>query len=47
MLAEAYKKKVMNKMKIKEERMNELLEMSDYSSPREILERIRELDRED
>ena len=46
-LAEAYKKKVMNKLKIKEERMNELLEMSVYSSPREILERSRELDRED
>ena len=46
-LAEAYKKKVMNKLKIKEERMNELLGMSAYSSPRAILEKSRELDRED
>ena len=45
-LTEAYKKKVMNKMKIKEARMNELLEMSAYSSPTAILERIRELDQE-
>ena len=47
MLAEAYKKKVMNKLNIKEERMNELLEMSTYSSPRAILEKSRELDQED
>ncbi|OHB73389.1 MAG: histidine kinase [Planctomycetes bacterium RBG_13_63_9] len=46
-LTEAYKKKVMNKMDIKEKRMNELLEMSTYSSPQAILERIRELDQED
>ena len=46
-LAEAYKKKVMNKLNIKEKRMNELLEMSTYNSPRAILERIRELDQED
>jgi len=46
-LAEAYKKKVMNKLNIKEKRMNELLEMSTYSSPRALLERIRELDQED
>ena len=46
-LTEAYKKKVMNKLNIKEKRMNELLEMSTYSSPRAILEKIRELDRED
>ena len=46
-LAEAYKKKVMNKLKIKEARMNELLEMSVYSSPRDILNRSRELDQED
>jgi len=37
----------MNRLKIKEERMNELLQMSAYSSPRAILERSRELDRED
>ena len=46
-LAEAYKKKVMNKLNIKEKRMNELLEMSAYSSPRAILEKSGELDRED
>ena len=45
-LAEAYKKKVMNKMKIAEDRMNELLQMSQYSSPKAILDRIRELDEE-
>jgi DNA-binding NtrC family response regulator len=45
-LAEAYKKKVMNKLNIKEKRMNELLQMSTYSSPRAILERSRELDQE-
>ena len=46
-LAEAYKKKVMNKLNIKEQRMNELLEMSAFSSPRAILEKSRELDQED
>jgi DNA-binding NtrC family response regulator len=46
-LVEAYKKRVMNKMNIKEKRMNELLEMSTYGSPRAILEKIRELDQED
>jgi DNA-binding NtrC family response regulator len=45
-LADAYKKKVMNKMSLKEERMNELLEMTQYSSPLAILRRIRELDDE-
>ena len=46
-LAEAYKRKVMNRLNIKEKRMNELLEMSTYSSPRAILEKSRELDQED
>ena len=46
-LTDAYKKKVMNKMNIKEERMNELLQMSQYSSPRAILERIRQLDQDE
>jgi len=45
-LAEAYKKKVMNKLNIKEKRMNELLDMSTYSSPRAILEKSRELDQQ-
>jgi len=43
-LTDAYKKKVMNKMQLEEQRMNDLLDMSKYSSPRAILERIRELD---
>jgi len=45
-LADAYKKKVMNKMSLEEKRMNELLEMTQYSSPLAILRRIRELDDE-
>jgi DNA-binding NtrC family response regulator len=44
-LTEAYKKKVMNKLKIKEERMNELLEISQYSSPMTILKKIKDLDK--
>ena len=43
-LTDAYKKKVMNKMKIREERMDELLKMSLDSSPQAILRKIRELD---
>jgi len=46
-LTEAYKKKVMNKLNIREQKMNELLEMSTYSSPRALLERIRKMDQED
>ncbi len=46
-LTEAYKKNVMNKLNIKEQKMNELLEMSTYSSPRALLEKIREMDQED
>jgi DNA-binding NtrC family response regulator len=45
-LIDAYKRNVMNKMNIKEERMNELLEASQYRSPRAILEKIRQLDEE-
>lgn len=44
-LVDAYKKKVMNKMKIGEERMNEILEMAKIGSARAILGKIRELDR--
>ena len=43
-LADAYKKKVMNKMNIQEKRMDELLQTSKYGSPLAILEKIRELD---
>ncbi|MBC8875914.1 MAG: response regulator [Planctomycetes bacterium] len=46
-LTDAYKKKVMNKMNIKEHRMDELLEVSQYGSPTAILEKIRELDQEE
>ena len=46
-LIEAYKKRVMNKMKISEERMKEVLETATSGSPRAILEKIRELDREE
>ena len=46
-LADAYKKKVMNKMDIKEQRMDELVEVSQYGSPRAILEKIRQLDEEE
>lgn len=44
-LTAAYKKKVMNKLKIKEDRMNELLEFSQYGSPLAILQKIRDLDK--
>ncbi|MDX9788487.1 MAG: response regulator [Desulfobacterales bacterium] len=40
----AYKKKVMNKKKIEEKKMNELLNISSSSSPRAILRKLRELD---
>ncbi|MDY6825320.1 MAG: response regulator [Thermodesulfobacteriota bacterium] len=43
-LKEAYKKKVMNKNKIEEERMNEMLKLSQSTSPREILRRLKEID---
>lgn len=43
-LTEAYKKEVMNKLKVKEERMNQLLELSQHSTPMEILKRIKDLD---
>ena len=45
-LADAYKRKVMNKEKIDEQRMNELLEISLSPSPREILTRLREMDKQ-
>jgi len=40
----AYRKKVMNKNKIEEKQMNELLKISQSSSPRDMLRRLRELD---
>jgi DNA-binding NtrC family response regulator len=44
-LKEAYKKKVMNKKNIADKKMDELLEVSKYGSAREILRRLRELDK--
>jgi DNA-binding NtrC family response regulator len=44
-LTDAYKKKVMNKMKIKEDKMNELLGEGLSESPLEILRRIKEIDK--
>ena len=46
-LEDAYKKKVMNKKKINEKKMDELLKISFSSSPMGILRRLRELDKED
>jgi len=45
-LTEAYKKKVMNKMKIREEKMDELLKMSASGSTLALLEKIKEMDKE-
>jgi len=45
-LQDAYKKKVMNRRRIEEKKMNELLNISLSSSPREILRKLRELDQD-
>ena len=44
-LQDAYKKKVMNRKKIEEKKMNELLKISISSTPREILRKLREMDK--
>lgn len=44
-LKEAYKKKVMNRNQITEKKMDEMLKISLYGSPREIMRRLRELDK--
>lgn len=46
-LTDAYKRRVMNKRAIKEERMEAILRMADSSSPLSILRRIRELEKEE
>ena len=46
-LTEAYKKRVMNKMEIRQERMDEILKMAGSETPLGILHRIRALDREE
>jgi DNA-binding NtrC family response regulator len=45
-LKNAYKKKVMNKKKIEEKKMDELLKLSISSSPLGILRKLREMDTE-
>lgn len=44
-LVNAYKNKVMNKKKIEDKKMTELLKISLYNSPREILRRLKEIDK--
>ena len=46
-LKNAYKKKVMNRKKIEEKKMDELLKIAYSGSTREILRRLREIDKED
>jgi len=46
-LKNAYKKKVMNKKKIEEKKMDELLKISLSGSAREILRKLREIDKND
>lgn len=43
-LKDAYQKRVMNKNKIEEQKMNSLLKLSQSNSPREILRRLKEID---
>jgi DNA-binding NtrC family response regulator len=43
-LIQAYKQRVMNKRKIEDEKMNQLLKISLGSGPKEILRRLREID---
>lgn len=45
-LTDAYKRRVMNRLKIRGERMDEILQMADSSSPLAILRRIKKLDRD-
>ena len=45
MLIEAYKKRVMNKQQLAKKKMDELLKISQGRSAREILSRLREIDR--
>ncbi len=44
-LKDAYKKKVMNKNRIEEKKMNEMLRLSQSDSPRAILRRLKEIDK--
>ena len=44
-LKDAYKKKVMNKKKLEERKMDELLKISISGSPRDIMRRLKEIDK--
>ncbi len=44
-LKNAYKTKVMNKKKIDEKKMDEMLKISVYGSPKDIMRRLREIDK--
>jgi DNA-binding NtrC family response regulator len=44
-LKEAYKKKVMNRKNIADKKMDEMLEISLYGSPREIMRRLKAIDK--
>ena len=46
-LAEAYRRRVMRKLKIKQERMDKVLETTESDSPLSVLRKIRELDEEE
>ena len=43
-LIQAYRQRVMNKRKIEDEKMNQLLKIATGSGPKEILRRLREID---
>ena len=45
-LTEAYKKRIMNKKQIEEDRMDEILKSSIYNSPLSILKKLKEMDSE-
>ena len=45
-LNSAYKKKVMNKKKIEQKTMNELLKVYIYGSARDVMRRLKEIDKE-
>ncbi|SDU15747.1 response regulator [Desulfobacula phenolica] len=45
-LQDAYKKKIMNRKQIEEKKLNELLNISISSRPREILRKLREIDKD-
>ena len=44
-LKEAYKKKIMNKQEIAEKKMDEMLKMAQVTSPRDILKKLKEMDK--